>query len=266
MEPQHPEQSISSRYPGSQAENRASVLDNLQEKLDGLKIQLGRLKTFPNVFHSPFFFSESQKHLGRSFPETVYSVPTIYGTNPLKSTGYQLQTTTPVRNNDAFSVVVVKIIEKIFASLPEALKKVFGNLITDIGDSYGDYNSPLQNLLRNLGSVGYLPLVLVKMFESAGDILKYLKKNPFFRQFLLPALIFGLIGGAVLFLMFFLQQEDEPYGYIGYQGYENKYPRYQPNKYVDSGPQKYRSNVMDLVPNQYFRSYYDYPTRKSELL
>lgn len=196
----------------------------------------------------------------RSFPETIYSAP-IYATNPLINTGYQLQSINPVRNNDAFSVVVVKIIEKIFASLPEALKKVFGNMITDIGDSYGDYNSPLQNLLRNLGSVGYLPLVLVKILESAGEILKYLKKNQFFRQFLLPAVIFGLLGGAVLFLMFFLQQEDEPYGYIGYQGYDSKYPRYQPNRYSEQ--QKYRSNV---VPEQYFRSYYDYPTRKSNLL
>lgn len=263
VEPQDTEQPIPSRYPGPQPENRASVLDNLQNKLDGLKIQLGRLKTFTNFCHLPFFlYSESQKHSGRSFLETVYPAPSIYGTN-LGNTGNQLQTTTPVRNNDAFSAVVVKIIEKVFASLPEALKKVFGNLITDIGDSYGDYNSPLQNLLRNLGSVGYLPLVLVKILESSGEILKYLKKNQFFSQFLLPAVIFGLLGGAVLFLMFFLQQKDEPYGYIGYQGYESKYPRYQPNRYVDSGQQNYRSNV--VVPEQYFRSYYDYPIRKSEL-
>lgn len=62
VEPQETEQPISSQFPGSQTENRASVLDNLQNKLDGLKIQLGRLKTFPNFFHSQFFHFQNHKN------------------------------------------------------------------------------------------------------------------------------------------------------------------------------------------------------------
>ncbi|XP_066151675.1 uncharacterized protein [Euwallacea fornicatus] len=198
-------------------DERSSTLDNLQQTLDNLKLQLG-----------------SEKSSERSLSNLINPASSAYYVNSLYDSH---QTYIPHSNtNDMFSEVIVKIVEKIFASLPEALKRVSGNLLSDIGNSYGDYNSPLQNVLRNLGSFGQIPLVLIKILESVGDIIKYLKKNKFFREFLLPGLILGLIGGAILFLIYFLQSDEEPYGYISYHSdnYQD-FPKYQPNHYV-SGP------------------------------
>ncbi|XP_066246734.1 uncharacterized protein [Euwallacea similis] len=199
-------------------DERSSTLDNLQQTLNNLKLQLGSEKS-------------SEKSLSNLFSpaSSAYYANSLYDSH---------QIYTPHSNkNDMFSEIIVKIMEKVFASLPEALKRASGNLLSDIGDSYGDYDSPLQNVLKNLGSFGQIPLVLIKILESAGDIIKYLKKNRFFREFLLPGLILGLIGGAVLFLIYFLQSEEEPYGYISYHGdsYQD-YPKYQPNHYVSSPP------------------------------
>lgn len=225
----------------------------------------------------------------------VYSPPGIYGHPPASpiynNNGYEIQKTATDKHKDIFTEILIKIVEKIFNSLPEVLSKLFGNLVTSVGDSYGDYYSPLQNILKNLGPMGYVPLIFVKLLESAGTILQHLKKNPLFRQFLLPALVLGLVAGAIFFLIYFLQPQ-EPYGYVSYQGGNNDYPQYEPNKnygnrYDSITATKYRDNSFNMQnygpnmvmpvdgnfygnnrfsgnnygsnnPIQYSRSYYDY--------
>ncbi|KAL1497985.1 hypothetical protein ABEB36_008860 [Hypothenemus hampei] len=134
-------------------------------------------------------------------------------------------------------------------SLPAVFHNIFGNLVSEIGTSSGDYNSPLQNIVKNLGRVGIFPLIVVRLIETIGSIFKYLKKNQFFRQFLLPGLVLGLTGGAILFLIFFLQQE-EPYGYLGYENRPNyDYPQYQSNNYRSRYDDESVVNFNDINPS-----------------
>ncbi|CAG9767168.1 unnamed protein product [Ceutorhynchus assimilis] len=190
-------------------QERSSALDGLQKKLDSLKIQLGS--------HNPYL-------------SDVYSnVAPAYGLEDNFKKSFPLQTFEN-KKVDFLSETIVKILDIGLKLLPSIFSKLFGKLVVGVGDSYGDYYSPLQNLLQNLGPLGYFPLILVKILESIGQIFKYLKKNHFFKGFLLPAGVLGLVAGAILFLIYFLQQ-DEPYGYISYEGDKGYYPQYEHKSY-----------------------------------
>ncbi|XP_048519822.1 uncharacterized protein LOC109538203 isoform X6 [Dendroctonus ponderosae] len=199
-------------------QSKDSVLNKLQQKLDELKLELEFQKSAATSVHNipnPLGIYHNEPTL--SSYEGQYNYPNRY--NAINHA--PIQTFATGKRNDAFTEVAMKILEKVGDSLPQLISRVFGNIFSDIGNSYGDNYSELQTVLKNLGRIGLVPIVLVKILESAGNIFKELRKNQLFRQFLMPGLVLGLIGGAVLFIMFFFQQ-DESYGRIEYQ--QSSYP------------------------------------------
>lgn len=157
-----------------------------------------------------------------------------------------IQTFSSGKRSDAFTEIVMKILEKVGDSLPQLISRIFGNIFSDIGNSYGDNYSAMQTVLKNLGRLGFVPMVLVKILESAGIIFSELRKNQLFRQFLLPALVLGLVGGAVLFVMFFFQQ-DEPYDRIEYQ--QSSYPQHESSPSYNTNDRQADANMPIFQPN-----------------
>lgn len=139
------------------------------------------------------------------------------------------------KKQDIFTQIVLKILEKILGTLPSVIHRLFGNLVSSVGHSYGDSHSPLQHVFDNLGAVGFIPLILIRFLDTAGVILKHLSQNKLFKSFLLPGIIIAAAGVGILFLVYFYQQDEhehEPYGYIDYHGNDyNKYPQYEANPY-----------------------------------
>ncbi|XP_050295339.1 uncharacterized protein LOC126735412 isoform X2 [Anthonomus grandis grandis] len=197
--------------PESNQKMRTNGLNELQNKLETLKLQL-----------------ESQKPL----PTFLPGVPTPYlpqgSVQPIdKSKSIITSLSLNNKKQDIFTDIVVKVVQKLLNALPEVLNIIFGNIFTNVGGASGDY-SPVQNILKNLGALGYLPLVAIKILDSLGLVLTHLNKNQFFKQFLLPGISLLLIGGVVLFLVFFYQQNNNPYGYLEYQSNSlSNYPRYE---------------------------------------
>ncbi|XP_030746088.1 uncharacterized protein LOC115874928 isoform X2 [Sitophilus oryzae] len=224
---------------------RSNLLNGLQEKLDQLKMQL-----------------ELQKHDDNPFSYKVES----------KSTSL---------HQDIFTKIVVKILDKLIAVTPTVLSKLFGNLVTDIGAT-SDYYSPLQNIFKNLGVAGYFPLILIKILETTGTVIQYMKKNSFVRNFLVPGISLALVAGAVLFVIYFYQDNqyntelsdnnyDSSMYDIPYKSHKNYRNTLEPREMQYLPPMPYISdrfiqndigapNINNLIP--YSRSYYDYFNRK----
>lgn len=153
------------------------------------------------------------------------------------------------KKSDLIASIIEKVFDGLLKSLPKILEKLFGNGLYELlsfnneydykGSYYNsvyDTTSDLKKLLSNFGLFGYGPLVFLKIIDGITAFVKILKKNKFFKNFLIPAGVILLIAGAAVFLVWWLQYDS--YSYEHYGGYDvsNDYPQYSynSNKYDQS--------------------------------
>jgi hypothetical protein len=90
--------------------------------------------------------------------------------------------------NDFFLDVVGKILDKLIAAIPVVIQKLFSFSLDELSRyDYQDYD--VQTLYKNLGIFAYLPVVLLRLVKGISSFMSILKKNSFFKNFLMPALI-----------------------------------------------------------------------------
>ena len=187
------------------------------------------------------------------------------------------------KKDDVFTSIVIKILDKVLGATPAVIEKLFGTGLTQLsnfgddysyGDNYGDYNigygisSDIQKLLKSLGYLGYGPLIFLKIIDGFTTVMRILKKNSFFKNFLIPALLLLLVAGSVLFLVWWLQPNENSYEYnlkshqSGYQ-----YPNTNDGQYMYNN--NYQNNNNYNTPGKsyntpvYSRSYFDDGQRNS---
>lgn len=116
------------------------------------------------------------------------------------------------KKNDAFTSITLKILDKIIDSTPAIVERLFGRGLWELSNfgSYGEsynYNAgnsnqnDLQRLFKNLGLLGYGPLIFLNVIDGFTTFMKILRRNEFFKNFLTPALILLLVAGAIVFLV-----------------------------------------------------------------
>lgn len=106
----------------------------------------------------------------------------------------------------------------------------------------------------------------LKIINSLSYFVSVLKKNPFFKNFLLPALVLLGINGLVVFLIWFMQPDTnyyaidydkkyvdygnygKPYSYKtqGYENSENYHKDYRENEMRNENEYSRNSNVMPV--------------------
>lgn len=140
----------------------------------------------------------------------------------------QVKDVKKTKTNDIFSELVGQIIDKLIASIPTVLQKLFNVAVDDLssygyssGSSYGG-TYELQSVLKNLGVFGYLPLILLRLLNGLTDFIKILKRNTFLRTFLVPAGILITVGGSIIFLVWWLQPDYDQYAACS-KGYDSMY-------------------------------------------
>ncbi|CAH1972282.1 unnamed protein product [Acanthoscelides obtectus] len=171
---------------------------------------------------------------------------------------------------DVIATIIVKIFDHVLSAVPTIIERIFGRGIYDLFNfsdynnysnynGYGYYNgqNDLQKLFRGLGILGYGPLIILKIIDGFTTFMNILRRNSFFRTFLLPALVLMLIAGSVIFLIWWLQPDNFTSNYQNvYQSsngqnqyYSNVQPHY--NNYRQySGPSNNKYRTMDY--NQAF--------------
>lgn len=127
--------------------------------------------------------------------------------------------------NDVFVELIGNIMDKVLAAIPMILHKLFNFSLSQF-TQYGYQEYDLQTVFKNMGVFGILPIILIRLIEGFSTFLKVLKKNSFFKNFIIPALILGVIAGGVLFLIWWLQPDD----------YDNYYHQYGNDYSVDGYP------------------------------
>lgn len=137
------------------------------------------------------------------------------------------------KSTDLVASVIEKILDGLLKALPNILEKLFGKGLYDLinlNDQYDYQNNyqDIKNVFGNLGLFGHIPMVILKIIDIFTTFMNILKKNKFFRNFLLPASILLIIAGSVVFLIWWLQPNS--YGHSGEIYY--KVPSdYQPHPY-----------------------------------
>ncbi|XP_076258692.1 uncharacterized protein LOC143195457 [Rhynchophorus ferrugineus] len=206
---------------------RSNTYNDLQHKLNQLKAQLELQKKGNNYFPRHFDINEK-----------TFNKP-----------------------QDILEKLILKILDKVIGITPSIMKRLFGNLVSNIGNSYVDYNSPLQKIFSNIGASGYFPIIMIKVLETTGTVIQYMRKNRFVTQIGIPGISLALVAGVVLFLIYFYQG-DHSYNLITYSdqnGYLNNHDNYQDSYNINRYPERQRKNMDSDASNSipYF-SYYDY--------
>lgn len=174
------------------------------------------------------------------------------------------------KKTDIIAVILEKIVGALLKAVPTILGKLFGKGLYELvnfndeyeygsyGNNYNqgvyDSTSDLKKLFRHLGFLGFIPMIFLKIIDGFTTFIYILKKNKFFRYFLIPALVLLVIAGAVVFLIWWLQ-----YDYYGYSAgtYKSISNYNEPNQY---SPQTYNE------PNQYSTNtngHYDIPYKNA---
>lgn len=68
-----------------------------------------------------------------------------------------------------------------------------------------------MQIWKRQGLFGLIPMFIFKFFSSLGYFVKVLQQNKFIKTFLLPALVVLGISGMVIFLIWWLQPNEEPH-------------------------------------------------------
>lgn len=204
-----------------------------------------------------FRFSESrtdpkQRHLNTALLSSSYQPP-YYQHNHFSRVPPKVPTFEMYRpkKNDVFTSIILNVLDKIIAATPAIVERLFGRGFRELSNSgYGDsYNygigyanqNDLQKLFRNLGFFGYGPLIILNLIEGFTTFMKILRRNQFFKNFLTPALVLLVVTGAIVFLVWWLQSDEDfkgpnrhdPRLYSG--GYYDKYNEPYSNYNYHSG-------------------------------
>lgn len=154
--------------------------------------------------------------------------------------------------NDFFTDVISRLLDKIISVIPVVIQKLFNFSLDELSkNDYSDYD--VQVLYKNLGIFAYLPVILLRLVKGISAFMNMLRKNSFFRNFLMPAIILATVAGAVIFLIWWLQPDNSnPYGYISGDNYDTNY-QYSGN-YQNSGNNQYpvSSNNNPVYNRSYF--------------
>lgn len=155
--------------------------------------------------------------------------------------------------NDLIASIIEKVVDGLLKALPKIIEKIFGKNLFELFDFSDEYQGNYQNnygnnynsvynpstgvkkLLGHFGLIGYLPLIFLKIIDGISNFMNILKRNTFFKNFLLPAGIVLFIAGSVVFLIWWFQSDSTKNYGEQYQAFSNYYdqPQYhsKPNNY-----------------------------------
>lgn len=211
---------------------------------------------------------EGYKHRESTYnpaPQQSYTAPYEIQEYKLKPSSDKLHGLVKQKKLDIFEKVITKIIDivvdKAVIAIPILLRKIISvsfDDLTSYGSGYG-YDSYALQGLKKLGIFGFIPLVVLKVVNGLSYFVSVLKKNAFFKNFLLPALVLLGINGLVVLLIWFMQPNEINYNAISYEekyehgGYGKPYPykaqSYEPSQSYhkdyrenDTGYETYNNN------------------------
>lgn len=145
--------------------------------------------------------------------------------------------------------IIDKIIRKVTIAVPKVIEALFGFGLKGAG--YGDYGVGAGH---HFGLLGFIPALITKIFSGISSFIYKIQKNKFLKSFLVPILIIGLVAGAVIFLVWWLQPYEHDYG-ISYNNNNNyDYPghnSYDVYKTSASNVDLHRNNNNQNYYNQY---------------
>ncbi|VEN47585.1 unnamed protein product, partial [Callosobruchus maculatus] len=217
-----------------------------QKRTEDFKAQLDHLRGSSqqrsNDYPSPYQFPMS--------PPQLYNPSTFMQDYTKPSILYPVTKTKP----DVIATIIVKIFDHILNAVPSIVERIFGRGIYDLvnfrdysysnnGYNYNGQQNDLQKLFRGLGILGYGPLLFLKIIDGFTTFLNILRRNSFFRTFLLPALVLLVVAGSVIFLIWWLQPNDS-----------NSYYNYN-KAYTNFNGQSHNSNYNQPQYDQKYRQY-----------
>lgn len=163
---------------------------------------------------------------------------------------------------DIFEKIITKIIDivvdKTVIAIPILIRKIISVTFDDLtsyGSDYG-YDSYAVQGLKKLGIFGFIPLVALKVINGLSYFVSVLKKNTFFKNFLLPALVLLGVNGLIVLLVWFMQPNEMNYNAINY---DEKYDYGKPYPYKAQGYEPTQNYHKDYRENE---TGYDMPMRK----
>ncbi|CAH0563833.1 unnamed protein product [Brassicogethes aeneus] len=222
--------------------NSPRNVEDIQNRLNVLKKQL--------EIHSG---ATGSKDRSSSLYQSSYNniLPMPYNTQYNNNDDHKTKTRALEKKPDLFTDILLKLTDRLLIALPQVLKKIFGFTFEELStDEYGygsNYGSNLA-VFKNLGIFGYLPMIALKLIDALTYFMNALKKNKFLKTFLVPALVLGLVAGSVLFLIWFINSDDD-YKQISGNNYNYDENSYGNNKYNYD----YNRNSFDYGRN------YNYP-------
>lgn len=161
----------------------------------------------------------------------------------------------PKEPSDHLTKIVLKIVDKILGLTPIVLRRISNYLLNQLG--LGGYN------YENASIFQIVPIILMRILDGLSTFINVLRYNKFLRTFLIPVLVLILVGGGVIFLIWFLQPAD-------YYDYTNTYNKelnsdynnqYASNSYNNRDSNRENREMIrkfdNSVPQQYYRTYFD---------
>ncbi|XP_057669238.1 uncharacterized protein LOC130901713 isoform X1 [Diorhabda carinulata] len=194
---------------------RSAHYNELKDRLSKIKYQLGETasKSPKQIEYWPFEKYQDTFKYPTFINEETRTVP--FHTSDLEN----------FEKEDIITNIIVKIVGKIVAAIPQILGKLFGvgthSLFANADKSHGnDYgytydnnysvsndNYNLQSVFSKLGIFGYIPIVLLNIINAVATFCKLIRKNQFFTNFIVPTLVLLLVAGGVVFLIWWLQPD-----------------------------------------------------------
>ncbi|KYB25951.1 uncharacterized protein LOC103314011 [Tribolium castaneum] len=217
---------VNKLFKENNATSQARQFGEIQDKINSIKKELDGGKSRAANDYAPPSFSELLNPLPKEVKSSV--------------------------KNDFFTDVIGRILDKLISAIPIVIQKLFNFSLDELSkNDYSDYD--VQVLYKNLGIFAYLPVIILRLVKGISAFMNMLRKNSFFKNFLMPAIILATVAGAVIFLIWWLQPDtsNNPYGYIS----DNSDPNYQyAGNYQYSGNNQYPVSTNSPV---YSRSYFN---------
>nr|CAI5858429.1 unnamed protein product [Callosobruchus analis] len=240
--------------------SRGQLYNYGQRRTEDFKAQLDHLRGSSqprsNSYLSAYQFPLplQQPYSPSTFTEDYIKPPVLYPVTKTKP--------------DVIATVIVKIFDHILNAVPTIVERIFGRGIYDLvnfsdygysnnGYNYNIQQNDLQKLFRGLGILGYGPLIFLKIIDGFTTFLSILKRNSFFRTFLLPALVLLLVAGSVIFLIWWLQPNDSMFYYNYNKAYKSVGGQSQNNNYQPQYDQNYRKYSNNYGTVSYNRQGYN---------
>lgn len=159
----------------------------------------------------------------------LHQVKQLYNKMYSRSNEYDQQVEYSSDNKEADSFgdkIFRRIVEKILRKVGIFFEVLFGSSVDGNSgyknDNYSLFNGVFGSVFQNLGFLGVIPMIIVRLIGAFVKMFQGLRKIPFFRTFLIPAGALLLLNGVVIFLVWWLQLEDE-----GGSSYSQDYNNYQ---------------------------------------